>query len=63
MEGTEVVTHPGVMAVALLDTPGVSTGSVEVVRDLRTLNMFLLLMGVKCTDLKAGCSASASLGD
>lgn len=39
MEGTEAVTHPGVMAVALLDTSGVSTGSVEVAQELRRCNM------------------------
>lgn len=45
---TEAVTHPGVMAVALLDTPGISTGSVELAQDLRRLNM---LFTTKFTDL------------
>lgn len=39
MEGTEAATHPGVMAVALLDTPGASTVSLEVAQELRRLNM------------------------
>lgn len=36
---TEAATHPGVMAGALLDTPGASTVSGEVAQELRRLNM------------------------
>ena len=46
----EAVTHPGVMVVALFDTPSVSTWSVEAVQNPRRLCVVYYPIGVKYTD-------------